>query len=146
MIFTRRWKRLVGLGIVLALMITPHAFASDPVKIGAMFIASGPMGGYGKHARQAIDMAVEEINAAGGILGRPLEAMVEDTQLKKDVVLDLAKRFIEQDKVDFLMGPTSSGLAMALTEVARDNQKILVLTQAAADALTGAKFHLRFWF
>ena len=141
MIFRRRWKLLVGLGIVLALMITPHAFASDPVKIGAMFIASGPMGGYGKHARQAIDMAVEEINAAGGILGRPLEAVVEDTQLKKEVVLELAKRFVEQDKVDFLMGPTSSGLAMALSEAAKENQKILVLTQAAADALTGAKFH-----
>jgi len=39
------------------------------------------------------------------------------------------------------MGPTSSGIAMALTEIAKENKKILVLTQAAADALTGAKFH-----
>ena len=48
-------------------------------------------------------------------------------------------------KVGFLMGPTSSGIAMGLTGFARENKKILVLTQAATDALTGAKFHpLRF--
>jgi len=44
-------------------------------------------------------------------------------------------------KVGFLMGPTSSGIAMGLTGFARENKKILVLTQAATDALTGAKFH-----
>ena len=52
-----------------------------------------------------------------------------------------ARRFISEDKVDFLMGPTSSGLAMALTELARQEKKILVATQAAADSLTGKKLH-----
>jgi ABC-type branched-subunit amino acid transport system substrate-binding protein len=106
-----------------------------------MFIASGPMGGYGKHGGQAIQMAVDEINASGGILGRKVVARVEDTKLKKDVALGLAKKFITQDKVDFLMGPTSSGLATALSMMARDSKKILILTQAAADELTGVDFH-----
>jgi branched-chain amino acid transport system substrate-binding protein len=44
-------------------------------------------------------------------------------------------------KVGFLMGPTSSGIDMGLTGFARENKKILVLTQAATGALTGAKFH-----
>ena len=137
-------KKLLGLSTVLFILIFSVSISSaaeEPVKIGAMFIASGPMGGYGKHGRQAIELAVEEINAAGGVLGRSMEAIVEDTKLKKDVAMALAERFVNQDKVDFLMGPTSSGLAMGLTEFARDNKKILVLTQAAADALTGAKFH-----
>lgn len=127
--------------IAVAFLYGPIASAAEPIKIGAMFIASGPMGGYGKHGRQAIELAIEEINADGGVLGRDMEAVVEDTKLKKDVAMALAERFVKQDKVDFLMGPTSSGLAMGLTEFARDNKKILVLTQAAADALTGAKFH-----
>ena len=76
-----------------------------PIKIGAMFISSGKVGGYGKHGRQAIELAVDEINASGGILGRTLEATVEDTQLKKDRVISLAEKFIREDKVDFLMGP-----------------------------------------
>ena len=135
-------KKMIGALIVgIAFLSSTVAFSAESVKIGAMFISSGKMGGYGKHARQAIQLALDEINADGGILNRNVEAMVEDTELKKDVALNLARRFVEQDKVDFLMGPTSSGIAMALTEFARQNKKILVLTQAAADALTGSKFH-----
>ena len=115
--------------------------AKAPIKIGAMFISSGKVGGYGVHGCQAIKLAVEEINASGGILGRKLEALCEDTKLKKERVLELAEKFVKQDKVDFLMGPTSSGLAMALSEFAKNNKKILIATQAATDALTGAKLH-----
>jgi branched-chain amino acid transport system substrate-binding protein len=128
-------------GLIAALMMFPLSSNAQPIKIGAMFVASGPMGGYGKHGGQAIQMAVDEINADGGILGRKVAAMVGDTKLNKDVALDLAKKFITQDKVDFLMGPTSSGLATALSAMARDNKKILILTQAAADELTGEDFH-----
>ena len=127
--------------IALTFLLSPAVFAGESIKIGAMFISSGPMGGYGKHGRQAIQLAVDQINADGGVLGRNIEAAVEDTKLKKDVAMALAERFVNQDKVDFLIGPTSSGIAMGLTEFARENKKILVLTQAAADALTGAKFH-----
>ena len=127
--------------IALTFLLSPAVFAGEPIKIGAMFISSGKMGGYGKHGRQAIQLAVDQINADGGVLGHNMEAAVEDTKLKKDVAMALAERFVNQDKVDFLMGPTSSGIAMGLTEFARENKKILVLTQAATDALTGAKFH-----
>jgi len=139
-------KKRFTIGMIMAILSLLLALDSamaevPPIKIGAMFICSGKVGGYGKHGRQAIEMAVEEINAAGGILGRKLEAIVEDTQLKKDVALKLAKKFVNEDKVDFLMGPTSSGLAMALTEFSKQNKKILIVTQAAADVLTGAKLH-----
>jgi branched-chain amino acid transport system substrate-binding protein len=138
----RRWFvcfAVVSLTLVLAL---GNAFAeAPPIKLGAMFISSGKVGGYGKHGRQAIQLAVDEINASGGILGRKMVAMVEDTKLKKDIAIALAEKFINEDKVDFLMGPTSSGLAMPLTEIAKKNKKILIVTQAAADVLTGAKLH-----
>ncbi|MFH1058456.1 MAG: ABC transporter substrate-binding protein [Pseudomonadota bacterium] len=127
--------------ILLVAAATALAASKPPIKIGAMFISSGPMGGYGVHGAQAIQLAVEEINASGGILGRQVVAICEDTKLKKDVMLGLAERFVKKDKVDFLMGPTSSGLAMALSEFAKEHKKILVTTQAATDALTGAKLH-----
>lgn len=137
-----RFAMIAVVGVLLGHLCVPVGMADEGViKVGAMFISSGKMGGYGKHGAQAIALAVDEINAGGGILGRKLEATVEDTLLKKDHALDLAKRFITEDKVDFLMGPTSSGLALALTEVAREHKKILVTTQAATDALTGAKIH-----
>ncbi|MCF8128775.1 MAG: ABC transporter substrate-binding protein [Deltaproteobacteria bacterium] len=138
----KRWLTgvaVVSLSLVFAL---GSAFAEGPpIKLGAMFISSGKVGGYGKHGRQAIQLAVDEINASGGILGRKMVAMVEDTKLKKDIAIALAEKFINEDKVDFLMGPTSSGLAMPLTEIAKKNKKILIVTQAAADVLTGAKLH-----
>jgi branched-chain amino acid transport system substrate-binding protein len=138
----KRWT----IGIVVISLSLLFAFGTamaegPPIKIGAMFICSGKVGGYGKHGTQAIELAVDEINATGGILGRKLEAVVEDTKLKKDVALGIAKKFVNEDKVDFLMGPTSSGLAMALSEFAKENKKILIATQAAADALTGDKLH-----
>lgn len=94
---------IVLLAMVFSLAATPAIATAKPIKLGAMFIASGPVGGYGKHADQAIRMAVEEINEDGGILGRKLEALFEDTKLKKDIALSIAKRFVNQDKVDFLM-------------------------------------------
>lgn len=141
MAFRNASSALSALGLCMALVLCAAPSTAQPIKIGAMFVASGPMGGYGKHGGQAIQMAVDEINASGGILGRKVEAIVGDTKLKKDVALDLAKKFITEDKVDFLMGPTSSGLATALSMMARDNKTILILTQAAADELTGVDFH-----
>ena len=131
----------VLLVMMFSLVTTPVIATDKPIKLGAMFISSGKVGGYGKHADQAIRMAVEEINEDGGILGRRLEVLFEDTKLKKENVLSIAEQFVNQDKVDFLMGPTSSGIAMSLTDFAKKNKKILVATQAAADSLTGDKFH-----
>ena len=137
----QRGLTLILITLALILFAFPAFSDTGKIKVGAMFISSGPMGGYGKHANQAIQLAVEEINADGGIMGKSLEVILEDTTLKKEVVQSLSEKFINADKVDFLMGPTSSGLAMMLTQIAKENQKILVLTQAAADALTGNKFH-----
>jgi branched-chain amino acid transport system substrate-binding protein len=135
------FKGMLLVGLALLWVAGPALAAGEPIKIGAMFISSGKVGGYGVHGCQAIKLAVEEINASGGVLGRKLWAACEDTKLKKEVVLALADKFVKKEKVDFLMGPTSSGLAMALSEFAKQNKKILVTTQAATDALTGAKLH-----
>jgi len=132
---------IVSLVLAIFLATSPTMATDKPIKLGAMFISSGKVGGYGKHADQAIRLAVEEINGSGGILGRKLEALFEDTKLKKDHALSIAERFVNKDKVDFLMGPTSSGIAMSLTAFAKENKKILIVTQAAADSLTGAKLH-----
>ena len=120
----KKIKYACVLTTVLMFLSSPSISFSESIKIGAMFISSGKMGGYGKHGSQAIQLAVDEINADGGVLGRNLEAVVEDTKLKKDVALALAERFVNQDKVDFLMGPTSSGIAMGLTEFAREMKMV----------------------
>lgn len=132
---------VVGLMVVCGTAIAAEKAAkAKPIKIGVLFIASGPMGGYGKHGFQSVQMALDEINASGGILGRKVEAIFEDTKLKADVATEIVKRFIEKDKVDFIIGPTSSGIAVPVAKLANEKKKILVLTQAAANSMTGAEF------
>ena len=118
-----------------------YASAQDqPIKLGVQFIMSGKLGPYGKNGERAILMAMDEINAAGGILGRKVEALFADTQLKSDVAVKNAGKFVLEDKVDFMVGPTSSAVATALIDLAEKYKKILVLTQAASEEMTGSKF------
>jgi branched-chain amino acid transport system substrate-binding protein len=141
-------KSFVAFVVILMglLLVSGTAFAAEkapkakPIKIGVLFISSGPMGGYGKHGNQAVQMALDEINAGGGILGRKVEAIFEDTKLKADVATEIVKRFIEKDKVDFIIGPTSSGVAVPVAQLANEKKKILILTQAAANSMTDAQF------
>ncbi|RPJ00359.1 MAG: ABC transporter substrate-binding protein, partial [Deltaproteobacteria bacterium] len=102
--------------------------AEKPIKLGVMFVMSGPMGGYGKHGKQAVQLAVEEINAEGGILGRKTEAIFADDEMKVDKGVQIVKKFISEDKVDFIIGPTSSAVALALADLVEQQKKILVLT------------------
>ena len=138
-------RKAIGTGIiVLCACITliagvAHA-QQPPIKLGVMFVSSGPMGGYGKHGFQAVQMAVDEINASGGILGRQVAFVTEDSKMQPPLGVEIAKRFILQEKVDFIIGPTSSGVAAALLPVMKEHKKILVMTQSAADSLTGAAF------
>lgn len=138
-------KRLIiGLCLVnlisIFLFLTPLSAQERPIKLGVLFIMSGPMGGYGKHGMQAIQLALDEINAQGGILGRKVEAIFEDTKLQVPVAEAITKKFILEDKVDFIIGPTSSGVAGTVSKIVTENKKILILTQAAADSLTGDQF------
>jgi branched-chain amino acid transport system substrate-binding protein len=115
--------------------------AEKPIKLGVVFIMSGKMGGYGKHGMQSIQLALDEINGQGGILGRKVEAIFEDDELKVDKGVQITKKFINEDKVDFIIGPTSSGVALAMADVVEQHKKILVLTQSATNSLTDTKFN-----
>jgi branched-chain amino acid transport system substrate-binding protein len=138
----RRWMLGMALGCLgLISVLGPALAAEKPIRLGVLFIMSGPMGGYGKHGSQAVQLALDEINSQGGILGRQVEAIFEDDQMKVDRGVQVVKKFIDQDKVDFIIGPTSSAIALALAEVVQESKKILVLTQSATNSLTDAKFN-----
>ena len=131
----------VAICVLLGLLAGPAWAQEKPIKLGVMFVSSGPMGGYGKHGFQAVRLALDEINAAGGILGRKVTALTADSKMQPALGVEIAKRFILEEKVDFMVGPTSSGVAVALSPVITEHKMILVLTQAAADSLTGAQFN-----
>jgi branched-chain amino acid transport system substrate-binding protein len=88
-----------------------------------------------------VQLALDEINSSGGILGRKVEAVFEDDKMKPEVGVEIVKKFIQKDKVDFILGPTSSGIAAVLADLVMQHKKILVLTQSAANSLTDAQFN-----
>ncbi len=135
----KRWLTLVlFVGIS---MLAGAGYAQErPIKLGVLFVMSGPMGGYGKHGLQSVQMAVDELNRSGGILGRRVVIVSDDTKLNAQRGAEIAKRFCTEERVDFVIGPTSSGVAVAVSKIAAEQRKILILTQAAADSLTGDQF------
>jgi branched-chain amino acid transport system substrate-binding protein len=133
--------RTIFLGLVLALMVAPLSAAEKPIKLGVVFVMSGPMGGYGKHGTQAVQLAMDEINAQGGILGRKMEALFQDDKLQVPLGVQIVKKFIAEDQVDFIIGPTSSAVALALSDLVQEHKRIIVYTQAASSSLTDSKFN-----
>ena len=138
-------KWMIGISVLFITFVlvlgTGWAAEKKPIKLGVVFIMSGKMGGYGKHGMQAIQLAMDEMNGQGGILGRKVEAIFADDELKVDKGVEITKKFITQDKVDFIIGPTSSGVALAMADIVEKEKKILVLTQSATNSLTDTKFN-----
>src|SRR5579859_7956433 len=74
---------------------TPDLKLKKPIKIGCQTILSGPLGGYGEFMRKGAMLATDEINAAGGIGGSPIELNFRDEELKVDVGVKNARYFVE---------------------------------------------------
>ncbi len=139
----RRWILFIGILFISVVSASGMGLAAEkkPIKLGVVFIMSGKMGGYGKHGTQAIQLAMDEINGKGGILGRKVEAIFADDELKVDKGVQITNKFIKEDKVDFIIGPTSSGVALAMADIVEKQKKILILTQSATNSLTDTKFN-----
>ncbi|WP_133664005.1 ABC transporter substrate-binding protein [Paraburkholderia sp. BL10I2N1] len=80
------------------------ARAATPLKIGLLAPLSGPLTRVGETNRNCAALAIDEINAAGGVLGRPLQLLVEDTQMSTAVALDKARQLFMRDDVAMLTG------------------------------------------
>ncbi len=109
----------------------------QPISIGAIYIMSGPFATYGEFARDGIQMAVDEINADGGVLGRPLEFRMEDSEGTANVAIQAARKLVFQDGVDLLMGLDSSGVANGVAPVVPELQRPFLITHAATPDVTG---------
>ena len=127
------------LGVLLfSILVVSSAIAADPIKIGLMQGLSGPYEIYGKAEVTGFKMGLEwATNGTNKILGRDVELVVEDTQLKPARAKMLLTKMYADDDVDLAVGPTSSGVALACLPVAEEFQKILIVEPAVADAITG---------
>lgn len=90
------------------------AFAADPIKIGSVLSVTGPAAFLGDPELKTLQMYVEDINKKGGVLGRPLELVHYDDGSDASKANSFAKRLIEDDKIDVLVGGTTTGSTMSI--------------------------------
>jgi branched-chain amino acid transport system substrate-binding protein len=119
-----------------------RARAADVVEIGLDNPLTGALGGLGKNELIGCQLAVEQINAKEGILGRAVELIVEDSASSDAGTAVLkARKLIDGDKVDFLLGNTNSALSLAMAEVSNEKKILHVVPGGHTDAVTGASCH-----
>jgi branched-chain amino acid transport system substrate-binding protein len=135
----------IGLGTVIlaALLVFPVVgmAADDEVRLGVISPASGNYADLGAAERRGITMAVEEINAQGGILGKEVRMIIEDTETDPAAGARKAQKLIERDKVHFMLGAVSSSVAIAVSEVAQRANIIYLNTNTNSDECTGIHCH-----
>src|SRR5260221_2067307 len=109
---------------------------TEKIKIGHLTPLTGFLGALGAYAQLGIRMAEEEINAAGGVMGRQLEIPSEDS-VNPATAATKAQRMLEQDGVAVLMGEINSASALTIMQVADRNKRLFMQIGARADALSG---------
>lgn len=114
--------------------------AKDAIRVGAIYDFAGPCYMYSESGVNGIRIAIEEINAKGGILGRKLDLIVRDTEAKVDVGARETKDLILREKVNFLLGPCSSGVSLAMQVVHSEHKVMRIVGIANTEAMTVDKF------
>ncbi len=123
------------LALALATTLFTGAYAAD-IKIGVAEALSGGAAQYGISIRNGFQLAVDEINAAGGINGDKLQLVIEDEQGKKEEAINVFKKLIFQDKVLMVFGPTLSNSAQAADPIAQAAKTVAFGTSNTADGIT----------
>jgi len=119
---------------------------AEKIKIGHLTPLTGFLGALGAYATLGMRMAEEEINRSGGIMGRPIEVISEDS-VNPATAATKAQRMLEQDGATVLIGEINSASALTIMQVAARNKKLFMQTGARSDALRGKNcnkytFHL----
>jgi branched-chain amino acid transport system substrate-binding protein len=127
----------------MVMLVAGGAQAADqkqPIKIGAMFALSGPAAHIGTPTKLVAEMAVAEINKAGGINGRPLELIIGDTESDPAKAATIAKKFIHSDKVAAIIGPTTTGAGMQVKKIVEEAGVPTFMCVGGDPVIMGGKF------
>src|SRR5580700_5978142 len=142
-----RRRTLLKAGLAIGAMQVASPFvvkslADEPVKIGLDNPLTGTFAALGKNELIGAQLAVEQINAKGGILGRQVELLVEDsTSGDTATAVQKALKLIERDKVDFLLGNINSALAQAMANTSFEKGVFHIVPGGHTDSVTGKQCH-----
>jgi branched-chain amino acid transport system substrate-binding protein len=136
----RSWVALVALA---ATLTAPLAFGqAKEIKIAHIYSRTGPLEAYGKQTQTGLMMGLQyATNGTMAVNGRKIVVIEKDDQGKPDLGKSLLAAAYSDDKADLAVGPTSSGVALAMLPVAEEYKKVLLVEPAVADSITGDKWN-----
>ncbi|MDP3090622.1 MAG: ABC transporter substrate-binding protein [Nitrospira sp.] len=116
---------------------TGVAYAGEPIKIGILDPLSSPYKTSSIHDVHGANVAVDLFNKSGGVLGRPVAILEADDASNVQTALKAATKFIKEDRVDVLMGTFNGEVALAVSDLAKKENKLFMVTGAHVPELTG---------
>ena len=130
------WRRILVLASVLLLVTVGLAWGQEPIKMGTVLrLTIGAE--HGIPSRRGVEMAVDEVNKAGGINGRKVELIVEDEKDSHAAAVNAVQKLINVDKVVAIVGPMTSGSMMAAGKIADDAKVVAISPTATTPKLSG---------
>ncbi len=125
-------KRSTFLGSLLALSFVLPAFAQDEIPIGEFASLTGGSASFGQSSHKGTALAIEELNAAGGVLGKKLKLITEDDQSQAGQPATIVRKLIAQDKVVAVLGEVASSKSLEAAPICQDS-KIPMISPASTN-------------
>ncbi|NMD70886.1 ABC transporter substrate-binding protein [Bacillus sp. DNRA2] len=149
-------RNLLIISVLAVLMIFTSACSSNktgsdandsdkekaPIKIGVLASLTGGLESYGKQTLRGFELGLDyATDGTMEVAGHKIKFITEDTETKPEVAVQKATKLLEEDKVDFLVGSSSSGDTLAVLPLAEEYEKIMIVEPAAADSITGSEYN-----
>lgn len=135
----KRIAALVALSGILTFGVVAPIEAQPPIKIGDINSYSGIGAAFTGPYRQAVEMAIEDVNAKGGVLGRKVEVIFRDDKGQPAEAVKHAQELVASDKVALLAGTFLSNVGLAVSDWSKQNKVMFVVAEALTEALTWSK-------
>ncbi|HXW41741.1 MAG TPA: ABC transporter substrate-binding protein [Xanthobacteraceae bacterium] len=117
------------------------ARAADAVKVGMIDPFTGVYAAVAQNELIGVKFAAEQINAQGGVLGRQIELLVEDSANDVGTGVEKARKLIERDGIQFLIGDVNSAIALAIAQVSNEKKVLHIVSGGHTDGITGKDCH-----
>jgi branched-chain amino acid transport system substrate-binding protein len=130
----------VGIAQVASPFVVP-AWAADNIKMGMVDPLTGVYAAPAGNEVMGAKLAVEQVNAKGGVMGRQVELLVEDSANDVGTGVQKARKLIERDNVNFIIGDVNSGIAAAIAQVTAEKKVLHVVSGGHTDSITGKDCH-----
>ena len=131
---------LIFIGALLVAFVSGALAGGKEIKVGIIDCYSGPPAVYAKDALNGFKLALKEINKKG-VLGRKIVFTTRDTKFKVDIGLSMAKELVMREGVDVLVGTISSGVALAVSDLARKEKVPFIVWISKSERITGELGH-----